>query len=68
MVPTVDSDGDGFGEDEAISALEGGNLSELVELQVLGGDALGWLSVNELDVEAVRLRDSEEGGGAGVAL
>lgn len=33
---TVDSDGDALGEDEAVSALEGRDLAELVELQVVG--------------------------------
>lgn len=32
---TVDGNGDALGEDEAISALKGGHLAELVELQVV---------------------------------
>ena len=65
---TVDSDGDALGEDEAVGTLEGGDLAELVELLVLGGDALGWLSVNRLDVESVLLCDSQKTCGARVAL
>ena len=65
---TVDSDGDGLAEDEAVSTLEGGDLAELVELQVLGGDALLGGGLDELDIEAVLLGDSEEGGGARVTL
>lgn len=65
---TVDSDGNALGEDEAVGALEGGNLAELVELQVLGRHTLGGLSLNELDVEAVLLRDGQERGGTRVTL
>lgn len=65
---TVDSDGDALREDEAVSALEGGDLAELVELQVLGRDTLGRLSVDKLDVEAILLCDGEEGGGTRVTL
>lgn len=65
---TVDSDGDALGEDKAVSALEGRDLAELVELQVLGGETLGGGGLNELDIEAVLLGDCEEGGGARVTL
>ena len=67
-VLTVDSNGHGLGQDVAILALEGGNLAQLVELEVVGADTLGWLSVDELKVEAVGLCDGENGGGTGVAL
>jgi len=65
---TVDSDGDALGEDKAVSALEGRDLAELVELQVVLRDTLGWLSVDELDVEAILLRDGQERGGTRVTL
>lgn len=65
---TVDGNGHGLGQDVAILALEGGNLAQLVELEVFGADALGWLSLDELEVEAVGLCDGENGGGTGVAL
>jgi hypothetical protein len=65
---TVDSDGDALGEDKAVSALEGRDLAELVELQVVLRDALGWLSVDELNVEAILLRDGQEGGRTRVTL
>jgi hypothetical protein len=65
---TVDSDGDALGEDEAVGALEGWDLSELVEPEVLLRDALGRLSLDELDVEAVLLRDREKRHGARVTL
>jgi hypothetical protein len=65
---TVDSDGDALGEDKAVSALEGRDLAELVELQVLSRDTLGWLSLDKLDVEAILLRDGQERGSARVTL
>ena len=67
-VLTVDSDGHGLRENEAVGALEGGDLAELVELQVLLRDALGGLGGDELDIEAVLLGDGEERGGARVTL
>jgi hypothetical protein len=67
-VLTVDSNGNGLGENEAVGTLEGRDLAELVELQVLGRDTLGRLSGDELDVEAVLLCDSQERGGARVTL
>lgn len=67
-VLTVDSDGNGLGENEAVGALEGRDLAELVDLQVVRRDALGRLGVDELDVEAVLLCDRKEGGGARVTL
>lgn len=65
---TVHGDGDGLAEDEAVSTLEGGDLAELVELQVLGGDTIGRDSLDELEVKTVLLRDGEQRGGARVAL
>lgn len=67
-VLTVDSDGDALGENEAVSTLEGRDLAELVELQVLAGNTLGRLGLDELNVEAVLLCDREEGCGARVTL
>lgn len=67
-VLTVHSDGNGLRENEAVGALEGGDLAELVELQVLLRDALGGLGGDELDIEAVLLGDGEERGGARVTL
>lgn len=65
---TVDRDGDALGEDEAVSALKGRYLSELVELEVLGGHALGGLGVDKLDLKAVLLCDREKRRGARVTL
>jgi alanine-alpha-ketoisovalerate/valine-pyruvate aminotransferase len=65
---TVDGDGNALREDKAVSALEGGNLAELVELQVLGRDTLRRLSLDELNVEAILLRDGQERGRAWVTL
>jgi hypothetical protein len=57
---TVDSNSHALSQDIAISALECGDLAELVELQVLSGDTLSRLSMDQLDVEIVRLRNSED--------
>lgn len=65
---TVDGNGNALGEDVAVSALEGGDLAELVELEVLGVDTLGRLGVNNVKVEAVGLCDGQQGGGTGVTL
>jgi hypothetical protein len=65
---TVHGDGDALGQDEAISALERGDLAELVQLQVLGRHALGRLGLDRFDVEVVLLRDGEQSRGARVAL
>ena len=67
-VLTVDSDGDGLRENEAVSTLESRDLAKLVDLQILGRDALGRLSVDKFDVKTVLLCDSKEGGGARVTL
>lgn len=67
-VLTVDSDGNGLGENEAVGALKGRDLAELVDLEVVGRDALGRLGVDKLNVEAVLLCDGKEGGGARVTL
>lgn len=67
-VRTVDGNGDALGENVAVGALEGGDLSELVQLEVLSGYTLGRLGVDNLKVKAVGLGDSTQGGGAGVAL
>ena len=65
---TVDGNGDGLAEDEAVGTLEGGDLAELVELQILGRDAIGGHSLDELEVKTVLLRNGEQRSGARVAL
>jgi hypothetical protein len=67
MPHTVDSNGNALGEDKAISADEGRNLVEGVGLEeLLSG--LGGIGLDLLELEAVGLRDSADGRGAGVAL
>ncbi|THZ99421.1 hypothetical protein D6C82_05163 [Aureobasidium pullulans] len=60
--------GNALGEDVAVGTLEGGDLAELVELEVLSLDTLGRLGVNDVKVEAVGLCDGQQGGGTGVTL
>lgn len=54
-------------QDETIRTLEGGNLAELVELQVLGAGG-GRVSLDDIELEVVGLRHGEDGRGAGVGL
>lgn len=68
LVRTVDGDGDALGENVVVGALEGWDLSKAVELLVVVADTLGWLGVDNLEVELVGLGDSHDGSGAGVAL
>jgi hypothetical protein len=65
---TVHGNGNALGQDVAVGALKGGDLAELVELQILGRDALLGGRLNRLDVEIVLLGDSEQSRGARVAL
>lgn len=65
---TVDGDGHALGQNIAVGALESRNLAELVELQVVGADALAGLGVDALQLQAIGLGDGEDGGGARVLL
>lgn len=65
---TVDGDGNALAQDVAVSALESGDLAELVQLAVVVRDALGRLSVNLLKLEVVGLGDGIDGRGARVLL
>jgi hypothetical protein len=49
-------------------ANKGRHEAELVDEPVVVGDALGGLSVNELNVEVVDIGHGLDGDGAGVAL
>ena len=65
---TVDGNGDSLAENEAVGTLEGRDLAELVELQVLSGETVSGNSLDELEVKTVLLRNSEQRSGARVAL
>lgn len=64
---TVDGDGDGLGESVAIAADKGRDLSQLVVLQNLRARVIG-IDLDSLELEAVGLRNGEDGRGAGVEL
>lgn len=64
---TVDGDGHALVQDVAILALEGGDLAELVELQVVGRGVDG-INLDDLKVEVVGLRHGADGRGARVVL
>jgi len=65
---TVDGNGNALVEGVAVCADEGWDLSELVDLEVLSRNALGRLGLDDFDVDVVRLCNSANSGGAGVAL
>ena len=65
---TVDGNGHALAQNVAICALKGWDLAELVEFAVVVRDTLGWLGVDNVEVELVCLGDSEEGSGARVVL
>lgn len=55
---TVDSDSDALREDKSIFALEGGDFSEGVDLEVLSAHTLGRLLNDKLDIKTVCLSNS----------
>jgi hypothetical protein len=63
----VDGYGDGLGERVAIAADKSRDLAELVVLEELGRGVPS-LYLDGLKLEAIGLRDREDGGGAGVEL
>lgn len=66
---TIDSDGDGLGEVEAVGTLEGRNLASRVDLQVLsGGSGRVGHGVNELELKVVVLSSDQDGKSATVFL
>jgi hypothetical protein len=66
-IRTVDSNGNGLREGKAILAEEGRDLAKRVGLQVLSGGLLE-VDINNVELEVVGLRNSLDGGGAGVVL
>lgn len=56
---TVDRNSNGFGQVEAISADEGRDAVEGVKQLVLGG-GVGRAGLDELDVEIIRLSNTQE--------
>jgi hypothetical protein len=69
---TIDGNGDGLGESEAIGTLEGRDLANGADLAVLsttveGGGRVG-LSLDQLQVEVVVLSSDQDGQGATVVL
>jgi len=65
---TIDGNGNALSQGVAISANEGGNLAQLVDLQVVGRGIFASLNFLNLEVEPVGLGDQFDGLGAGVVL
>lgn len=64
---TVDGNGNGLGESEAVLANEGGDLAKTVGLEVLSvGVAL--LGLDDVELDVVRLGDSADGCRTAVVL
>lgn len=58
---TVDGDSNTLVESVSISTNKGWNLSKLVQLEVLSGETLCWLSLDNLEVNIVGLCDCANG-------
>lgn len=69
---TIDGNGNGLREGEAIGTLEGGDLASGVELEVLSAgvelSSRVGLSLNQLQIEVVVLSSDQDGEGATVVL
>lgn len=59
LVLTVDRNSNDLGQDEAISANEGGNTVEGVELHIVDS-GVGRACLDELDVQVISLSDREQ--------
>jgi hypothetical protein len=64
---TVDGDGNRLGENEAVLALEGGDLAQRVSLEVLDA-RLGRIGIDEVQLNVVGLSNRLDGSAAGVVL
>lgn len=64
---TVDGDGHALVENVTVFALEGRDLAQLVELQVLGG-GFGGVDLDDVELEVVGLRNGANGRAPGVVL
>lgn len=68
MIRTVDGDGNALVKSIAVSANECWDFAKLVDLQVLIGDTLRCVGLDDLELDVVGLGHSANSGGAGVAL
>lgn len=59
-VLTIDSDSNALAQNEPVFALEGWDFPKRVDLEVLGTHALRWLLDDNLEFEAICLRNSQE--------
>ena len=64
---TVDCNGNALVKSVAVSANERRNLSKLVDLEVLGGHALGGLRLDDLEVDVVCFGNGSDRDGSRVA-
>jgi hypothetical protein len=57
---TVDGDGNALVDRIAVGADEGWDLAELVDLEVLSGNTLGRLGLDDFDIDVVGLCNSAD--------
>jgi hypothetical protein len=55
-------------ESVSIGTDKGWHLSKLVEFEILSRDTLGWLGLDDLELDIVGLRNGANGSRAGVTL
>ena len=58
---TVNGDGNALVESVAIGTDEGWDLSKAIELQVFSWNTLGWLGLDDLELDIVCFRNSLDG-------
>ncbi len=59
---TVNGDSHAFGKGVAISTDKGGDPAKMVDLEVVLRDALGWHSLDNVQIELVGFRDDSDDG------
>lgn len=58
---TVDGDGNSLVEGETISTDKGWDFAELVDLEVLSRDTLGWLGLDDIELDVIGLCNCTNG-------
>lgn len=58
---TIDSDGNGLVEGEAVSTNESWDFAELVDLEVILRDSLSWLGLDDVELDVVGLCNCTNG-------
>lgn len=67
-IPTVDQDGNAFGQQEAIVVNEGWNFRERIDVKIFRSTIFRSLDFNEVDVQIIRLSYSSNSSSAWITL